>query len=138
MIVSVENKKDNIEELPLHYTYPRTKIEGAALFDAFGRLKNPHNMFATLDGAIKVADKILFDGFLKGCGENRERKNKQLHCTMIIYKIYKMLAIKYKKVGSWVKYCQNISRLKNIKIPSISIGNDMYIAQGIPVKRTSP
>ena len=40
-------------------------------------------MFATLDGAIELVDKVLFNGFLKGCGENRERKNKQLHCTVI-------------------------------------------------------
>ena len=52
--LGIKDIKHNFKDFPLHYTHPRSDLEGGGLIPSLGREKSPHGIFINLDGSIEV------------------------------------------------------------------------------------
>ena len=53
--LGIEDIKNNFKDFPLHYTRPRSGLEGVGLTPSLRKTKNPHDIFINLDGSIEMA-----------------------------------------------------------------------------------
>ena len=53
--LGIEDIKHNFKDFPSHYTHPRLDIEAVGHTPSLGKIKNPHDIFISLDGSVKMA-----------------------------------------------------------------------------------